>query len=299
MIIKSAQDLIDSLRKSNPKRISVAVAEDKEVLSALFEAITLNIVRPILVGDSARIAEISREIGLDSDKVEIVHAGTAEEAIDKSMEEVSSGRAQVLMKGFVNTAAFLKAVLDKKYGLRKSCLLSHTALFFPEVYHKPVMVTDAALNLFPSLKDKIAIIDNAVHVMNRLGIETPKVALLAHNEVPTDKVPASMDALKIKSMNANGEIQGCIVDGPLSLDTAISYDACQHKNITSPVGGDADILICPDIISANILYKSMGFLAKAHCAAILSGAKIPIVVASRAEDARTKLLSIALAMNIL
>jgi phosphate butyryltransferase len=189
-------------------------------------------------------------------------------------------------------------VLDKKYGLRRSHLLSHAALYFPKSYHKPVMVTDAGLNLIPSLQDKIAIIGNAVDVMHKLGLETPKVALIAHNEVPTEKVPASIDAVKLKSMNAAGEIPGCIVDGPMALDVALSEEACRHKNVNSPVGGDADILVCPDIISANVLYKSMVFLARAHGAAIISGATVPIVLTSRSEDAQTKLLSITLAANM-
>jgi phosphate butyryltransferase len=298
MRIQTAQDIMKLARGGAPKRIAVAAAEDKDVLLAVKAAVEKKIAQPVLTGSQSRIENIAKEIGLDLKKTEILPAASPEEAVEKSLAEVAAGRAQVLMKGQVNTAVFLKAVLDKKYGLRKNHLLSQVAIFFPKTYHKPVMVTDAALNIAPTLQDKIAIIGNAVEVMHKLGLETPKVALIAHNEVPTDKVLSSLDAVKLKAMNANGEIQGCIIDGPMALDVAISEEACRHKNVNSPVGGDADILVCPEIVSANVLYKSIVFLAQAHGAAIITGATVPIVLTSRSEDAETKLLSITLAVNV-
>jgi len=298
MRVQNAEDILKLAQSGVIKRMAVAVAEDKDVLLAVKAAVEKKVVQAVLAGNPARIGNIAEEIGLDLKLVEILPAATPEEAVEKCLTEVASGKAQVLMKGLVNTAVFLKAVLDKKYGLRKSHLLSHVALYFPNVYHKPVMVTDAGLNIAPTLSDKIAIIGNAVEMMHKLGLDTPKVAMIAHNEVPTDKVPSSLDAVRLKGMNASGEIQGCIIDGPMALDVAISEEACKHKNVNSPVGGDADILVCPEIVSANVLYKAMGFLARAHGAAIIAGATVPIVLTSRAEDAQTKLLSITLAVNV-
>lgn len=298
MAVQCMDDLLKPLSGGMPGRMAVAAAEDKDVLLALKEAMARRMVLPVLIGDPRRIENLAEEIGLELKETELISAGSPEEAVHRCMEEASNNRVQSIMKGLVNTAVFLKAVLDKRYNLRTGRLLSHTALFFPKMYHKPVMVTDAALNLSPSCEEKVDIIRNAVEVMQNLGLETPKVALLAHNETPTDKVPASAEAVKIKAMNTTGEITGCIIDGPLSLDAAISEAACRHKNIVSPVGGDADVLVCPDIISANILYKAMGFLAQAHGAAIITGARVPIVVTSRAEEAKTKLLSISLSLNL-
>jgi phosphate butyryltransferase len=292
--IATSEDLLNSTDKKQ-KKIAVAVAEDLEVLSGLKEAIAKQIVSPVLFGNEQKIREVAKLAELSLDNIEVRDTASSDEAVRNALLSVKDGQTQMLMKGGVNTALFLKAVLDKQYGLRKSSLLSHVALFFPPSLSRPVVVTDAALNLQPSLEEKIALINNAVAVLKRLGIETPKVAVLAHNEVVSAKVLASVEAAKLKEMAASGEIKGCIVDGPIALDCALSIEACRHKGLESPVGGCADILLCPDIVSANILYKSMVFLAHANCAAIVEGATVPLVVASRAEDARTKLLSVALA----
>jgi len=292
--ITTAEDLLNATGKGQ-KKIAVAVAEDLEVLSGLKEAIAKQMVSPVLFGNELKIREVAKLADLSLDNIEVRDAVSSDEAIRNALLSVKNGQAQMLMKGGVNTALFLKSVLDKQYGLRKSSLLSHVALFFPPSLSRPIVVTDAALNLQPSLEDKVALINNAVAVLKRLGIETPKVAVLAHNEVVSPKVQASVDAAKLKEMAVSGEIKGCIVDGPIALDCALSIEACRHKGLESPVCGCADILLCPDIVSANILYKSMVFLAHANCAAIIEGASVPLVVASRAEDARTKLLSVALA----
>jgi phosphate butyryltransferase len=288
-------DKIIEIVKGRGKKIAVAVAEDSEVLSGLREAVELEIVSPLLFGNEDNIVKIARDVGFPADSVEICGSKTPEEALHDSLMAIRNGRASLLMKGGLNTAIFLKAVLDKQYGLRKNSLLSHVGVFFPPSLSRPVVVTDAALNLHPSLADKVAIINNAVAVLNRLGVNEPKVAALAHNEVVSAKVQASVEAQKLAEMYSAGEIKGCVIDGPIALDCALSIEACRHKGLDTPVGGFADVLLCPDIVSANILYKSMVFLAHANGAAIIEGAAVPLVVASRAEDARTKLLSIALA----
>jgi phosphate butyryltransferase len=214
------------------------------------------------------------------------------------MKLVADKKAHVIMKGLVNSAVFLKAALKKDYGVRGSGLLSHVALFFPKFFYKPFVITDAALNLFPTLEEKIVILRNAVAVLHKLGVEKPKVALLAHNEVPSEKVPASLDAQRIKETHLKGEFPDCVIDGPLALDLAISREACLHKGVKSEVGGDPDLLLCPDILSGNILYKALAFMVKALCAAVIVGADVPMVMTSRAESAESKLLSVALASTL-
>ncbi len=279
----------------NNGRIAVVVAEEFEVLSAVKSAVSLGIVTPYLFGDRKAISSLAEKIGFDLTGIEIFHSISAEDALNEALMAAKEKKVKLLMKGNINTAVFLRGVLDKKYGLKRSRLLSHVALFFPAQLNRPVVVTDAALNIAPTLQDKIDIINNASIVLKKTGINNPKVAVLAHNEIVTTKVKASTDAEELKKMALSGEIQGCVVDGPIALDCALNIDACRHKKIDSPVGGSADILLCPDIVSANILYKALVLLADAKCAAIIEGATIPLVVASRAEDAATKLYSIALA----
>lgn len=295
--VKNAEDLLSRTRQG-AGRMVVAAADELEVLEGVRAARERHIVEPVLTGDPEKLARMAREIGMNLDGIEIIPAATPAEAVEKSMALVAEGKVQVCMKGLVNTAVFLKSVLDKRYGLRKNALLSHVALFFPEAYHKPLLVTDAALNVRPDFDDKLAILRNAVEVMHRLDVETPKVALLVHNEMATEKVPASIEFGRIRDLNREGGFPGCIVDGPLALDVALSAEAAVRKGVESPVSGDADILFCPEIVSANILYKSIVFLGRAHGAAVVTGASVPLVVTSRSEDARSKLLSIALAAGL-
>jgi len=298
MQIESIQDILKIARSETRNRMAIAAADDKDVLLAAKAAWEKKVVHPVLVGNADKIAELAKEIDFNLKNIEVIDAATVDEAVDKCVAEVAGGRVQVLMKGQVNTATFLRAVLNKQYGLRKGGLLSHVGLQFPKAYHKPIMITDAALNVAPTLAEKMDIITNAVNVMHKLGVAKPRVAILAHNEIPTDKVPASMEALQLKQMNAKGEIPNCIIDGPMALDVAISKEACEHKGLQSAVGGNADILLCPEIISANVLYKALVFFGHAKSASIITGATVPIVVTSRSEDADTKLLSITLAVQV-
>jgi phosphate butyryltransferase len=199
------------------------------------------------------------------------------------------------MKGNVPTATFLRGVLDKEAGLRKSDVLSHFALFEIPTYHKLIGLTDAAMVIAPDLKTKIAIINNAVEFMNKLGVAKPKVALLCAVEMVNEQMPATMEAAIISKMNQRGQIKNCIIDGPLAYDNAVSIESARHKGIVSDVAGDADILVVPDIEAGNVLYKAFGFSANARLAAVVLGAAAPIVLTSRSDTEESKQASIIMA----
>lgn len=295
MSISKIKDLIELAKTGETKRIAVAAAEDEPVLQAVFAAMTEGIVTPILVGDEKKIREISNKLGQSLDKIEIIDEKIPAISCKKAVALIREGRADILMKGLVNTADLLRAVLNKEKGLRKGSTLSHVAIFEVPTYHKLLAVTDAAMNVAPEFKDKIAILKNSVELFHKLGVETPKVAVVAATEAVNPKMAATVEAAMLTMMNKRKQIKGCIVDGPLALDNAISADACHHKGIVSEVGGDADIILCPDIEAGNLLYKSLGFLAKAKAAAVIMGASVPIVLTSRADTNEAKHLSIALA----
>ena len=211
---------------------------------------------------------------------------------------VHDREADILMKGNVPTAMLLKAVLDKEHGLRKSDVLSHFALFEVPTYHKLLGLTDAAMVIAPDLKTKIAIINNAVGFMNKLGLAKPKVAILGAVEIVNEAMPATLDAALIAKMNQRGQIKNCIIDGPLAYDNAVSMESAHHKGIVSDVAGDADLLIAPDIEAGNILYKAFGFSANAKLAANILGASAPIVLTSRSDTEEAKQASIVMAAAI-
>ncbi|MFH0922047.1 MAG: phosphate acyltransferase [Fibrobacterota bacterium] len=296
-MIRTPDDIL-ARAHGGPKTLIVTAAADPEVLEALQLASERKLVRPVLIGQPDAIRAAADKAGCSVADMEIVPAESPEASLDIGARMIAEGKGRILMKGLVNSALFLKVILKKEYGIRRQGLLSHVALFFPKGYDKPMLVTDAALNVFPTFADKISILRNAVEVMHQLGVACPKVALLAHNEMVSDKVPATQDCARLKEMCQSNDIQGCMAEGPIALDVALSAEAGRIKKITSPVSGDADILFCPDILSANILYKAMVFLGNAHGAAIVVGANVPIVMTSRSEDAHSKMLSIAFAAGI-
>jgi phosphate butyryltransferase len=207
---------------------------------------------------------------------------------------VSSGKAHMVMKGLVDTGIILKAVLNKETGLRTGSVLSHVAIFDVVNYPRLLLVTDAAMNIAPTLEQKKQIIENSLHVANGLDIDEPKVGVICAKEKVNPKMPATVDAGELVKMNENGELTGCIVGGPFALDNAVSEEAAKLKGISHPVAGKADILMCPNIESGNILYKTLGFLANAKSAGVIVGAKAPIILTSRADSEEAKLNSIAL-----
>ena len=292
---KKFKDLMNLAKSREAKRVSVAMAGDRDVLMSVKMAVDEGVIDPILVGDKLEIEKISNSIGLDLKGIRLIDEKDKTQAARISTELVSSGEASILMKGLVDTSIIMKQVLDKEIGLRSDNLMSHVAIFDIETYHKLFLVTDAAMNIAPDLMEKKGLIDNAVEVSQSLNIDNPKVAVLAAKEKVSDKMEATVDAGKLAEMSKQGEIEGCIVDGPFALDNAISKESARVKGIDSEVAGDADILLAPDIEAGNVLYKSLTFLGGAKSAGIIVGAKAPIILTSRADNEETKLHSIVLA----
>ena len=292
--MKNFKEIINFARERGPKTISVACCQDKEVLMAVEMARKERIANSILVGDIEKTKEIAKEIDLDLSNYELIHIEDLSEASLKSVELVSQGKADMVMKGLVDTSIILKAVLDKEKGLRTNNVLSHVAVFDIEYYDRLFFITDAAMNLAPELNVKKQIIENACTVAHSLDIEIPKVAVLCAKEKVNPKMKDTVDAKELEEMCNRGEITGCIVGGPFALDNAVSIEAAKHKGITHPVAGQADILLAPDIEAGNILYKSLVFFSKSKNAGVIVGAKAPIILTSRADSEETKLNSIAL-----
>ncbi|GAB6085387.1 phosphate butyryltransferase [Alkaliphilus crotonatoxidans] len=293
-MIKNFKEVMEIARQRGPKVISVACAQDQEVLLAVNAAKKEGIADAILVGDQEQITSIAKELKIDVNQFEIIDIKDLAEASLKAVELVSSGRAHMVMKGLVDTSIILKAVLNQEVGLRTGNVLSHVAVFDVAGYDRLFLVTDAAMNIDPDLPTKKQIIENAVEVAKALDIEIPKVGVICAKEKPNPKMPDTMDAQALEEMNQKGEIIGCVVGGPFALDNAISVEAAKHKGIDHPVAGYADILLAPDIEAGNVLYKSMVFFAKAKNAGVIVGAKAPVVLTSRADSDEAKLYSIAL-----
>lgn len=293
-MIKSLNELLTLAKDKGGKTISVAVAQDTVVLEAIKRAEALGIAKAILVGDKEKIEAAAKEVGLDLTRFEVVDEKDEIKACDVAVDLVTEGRAQLVMKGLIDTSVILKSILRKEANLRTGKVLSHVAVFEIERYHKLLFVTDAAMNIAPEVDHKRQIIENTVDVAHALGIEMPKVAVVCAKEKVSDKMVATQDAEALEAMNKLGKITGCIVGGPFALDNAISAEAAHHKGISHPVAGEADILLMPDIEAGNILYKALTYFAGAENAGIIVGAKVPIVLTSRADSDAAKLNSIAL-----
>lgn len=297
MLLQSLNTFIEIATSKPKKKIAVAAAEDKPVLQAVKEAVELNIIEPILIGNQELINKIADEISFDLTTYQVINVSDPAKSASEAVKQVKEGNAQILMKGFVGTADYLRAILNKEFGLRKGALLSHIGFFESDAYHKVFALTDAAQNIAPEINDKIAIINNAVDFYHNLGITMPKVALLSAIEGVNPKMEDTMDAAAITMMNRRNQIKGCIIDGPLAFDNAISKEAAEHKGIESDVAGDVDLLVTPEIVSGNVLYKSFTYIGRATVAAVILGASVPIVLTSRADSDRSKLMSIALAAS--
>ncbi|MDK2824520.1 MAG: phosphate butyryltransferase [Clostridia bacterium] len=291
---KELQEKVVSMKEQ--RYIAVAVAQDEEVLKAIKGAKELGLAEPILIGDEKAIREAATNVGLSLDGVRIEHETKLDLAAKKAVSLVSSGQANIVMKGLIGTSPFLKAVLDKEVGLRTDKILSHVAVFEIPGYDRLLVITDAAMNIAPGLNDKVKIINNALVVTRSLGIEKAKVAPVCAVETVNPDMPATIDAAALTLMSERGQIEGAIIDGPLALDNAISLEAAKHKGITSPVAGHADILLCPDIEAGNMTYKALVYLGNAEVAGVIIGAKAPVVLTSRADTYISKLNSIALSL---
>ncbi|MFC2130588.1 phosphate butyryltransferase [Bacteroidota bacterium] len=297
MELKSLNTFIEIAKGKAKKKIAVAAAEDLPVLEAVAAASIEEICDPILVGNKTEIKKIADEISFDLSNIEIINEENPATASRIAVQLVRDNKAQILMKGLVGTADFLRAILDKEIGLRTGKLLSHIGFFESPNYHKLIALTDVAQNIAPTIEEKVAILNNAVDMFHRLGVENPKVAVLAAVETINPKMPATLDAALLTMMNRRKQIKGCIVDGPLAFDNAVSEEATHHKGIESEVAGDADLLFVPNIEVGNVLYKSFTYFGNAVVAAIILGAAAPIVLTSRADSDRSKMMSIALAAS--
>ncbi len=294
MAITSFEQLLAAARDKGPKSVAIAAADDPEILEAAQTAEQAGIADCILVGDRATIRRIAAEEGLDVSRMMIVDEANVSAGVRKTMELVRLGHAQVAMKGRIETSAFLKAALDKETGLRTGNLLTHVAVIELPGYNRLLFVSDGGVVVAPSLEQKVNIVRNAIFVAKALGVELPRVAILAATEMVNPKIRATLDAANLAKMADRHQIRGAIVDGPLALDSAISPETAAAKNINSPVAGRGDVLIAPDVEAANMLGKGMIYFAKGKMCGVVIGASAPLVVASRSAPSETKLTSIAL-----
>ncbi|MFH1161152.1 MAG: bifunctional enoyl-CoA hydratase/phosphate acetyltransferase [bacterium] len=298
-VLTKLSDLDELAKRSiKKKKLVLAVAQDEHSLEAVTAVVKQGLVAAILVGSESKIRSLAEKLKLDISGMTIVQEENDNNAVKLAVKMVHDGEGDILMKGNVPTATLLRGVLDKECGLRKSDVLSHFALFEIPTYHKLLGLTDAAMVIAPDLKTKVAIINNAVDFMNRLGIVNPKVAMLGAVELVNESMPATMDAAIIAKMNQRKQIRNCIIDGPLAYDNAVSLQSATHKGIVSEVAGDADLLVVPDIEAGNVLYKAYGFSCNAKLAANILGAAAPIVLTSRSDTEEAKQASIIMAAAV-
>lgn len=292
-MIKKLDDLLKPMDNSR-MRLAVVACHDKEVLEAVLESYSLGIIEPILIGDIKKTKGIAVELNFDIDVFMLIDIPDLTLASEVGVKMVSNNEADFLMKGLVDTSILLKAVLNKDWGLRSDSLLSHVMIYEVATYHKLIYLSDGGMNIAPNIDEKEKIMDNACKVAKALGNTIIKVALLAAKEKVNPKMVATVDANDLKERHKNSNNRDIIVDGPMALDLALSKDAADIKDYKSQVAGDADVLIVPDIGMGNGIGKAITYLAQGKSAGIIMGARVPIVLVSRADDHITKLYSIAL-----
>jgi phosphotransacetylase len=290
------EQLLERCRSLAPVPTAVAHPCEASALAGPLEAARHGLIVPILVGPAGKIGEIARAEGLDLDGIRIVDVAHSHAAAARAVEMVRTGEAELLMKGSLHTDELLAAVVARDTGLRTGRRLSHVFIMDVPTYHKVLIVTDAAINIAPTLEDKADIVQNAVDLAISLGVARPKVAILGAVETVTSKMPATIDAAALCKMAERGQIRGAILDGPLAFDNAISRDAARVKGIESEVAGDPDILLAPDLEAGNILAKQLTFLANADSAGLVLGARVPVVLTSRADSVRSRIASCGVGM---
>jgi phosphotransacetylase len=292
------EKLLERCSSLPPMPTAVAHPCEAGALSGAVEAFQLGLIAPLLVGPAASSRATADAAGLDISKLEIVDVPHSHAAGAKAVELVRTGRAQILMKGSLHTDELLGPVVARETGLRTGRRISHAFIMDVPTYHKPLIVTDGAINIAPALEDKADICQNAIDLAISLGVARPKVAILAAVETVTSKMPATIDAAALCKMAQRGQIKGGVLDGPLAFDNAISADAAHIKGIDSPVAGDPDILLAPDLEAGNILAKQLSFLANADSAGMVLGARVPIILTSRADSVRSRIASCAAAVLV-
>jgi phosphate butyryltransferase len=297
MTMLATFDEVVARAKERPSaKVAIAAAQDREVLEAVQMAQEIGMGEFVLVGDEEVINPMASQTGLRLSDVEVLHEPDPRIAALRAVELVSSGQAGILMKGLIPTADFLRAVLDKEVGLRTGRLLSHVAVFKSPRYDRLIYLTDGAMVVVPTLQDKVQIIKNVVEVAHKLGNEMPKIACVAAVEVVNPDMPETVEAAALAKMSDRRQIRGCIVDGPLGLDNAVSRESAKHKGVGGPVAGRADILLAPNIVAGNVIYKTLVYFGQVETAAVVTGARAPIVLTSRSDSPEARLNSLALAI---
>ena len=290
------EQLLARCRNLPPVATAVVHPCEESALTGAMEAGAKGLITPILVGPADKIRAVAAQHGIDLGNTRVVDAAHSHAAAAKAVELVRKGEAELLMKGSLHTDELLGAVVARETGLRTGRRISHVFIMDVPTYHKVLVVTDAAINIAPTLEDKVDICQNAIDLAIVLGVTTPKVAILAAVETVSSKMPATLDAAALCKMADRGQLTGAQVDGPLAFDNAISKDAAKVKRITSAVAGDPDILLVPDLEAGNILAKQLTFLANADSAGLVLGARVPIILTSRADSVRSRIASCAVAM---
>jgi phosphate acetyltransferase len=288
--------LIEACAELEPVTTAVAHPCDESSLKAALEAAEGGLIRPILVGPQARVRAVAEQCGLDIAAFRLVDTSHSHASAAKAVELVRAGEAETLMKGSLHTDELMAEVVRKDGGLRAERRISHVFIMDVPTYAKPLAVTDAAINIFPDLETKVDIVQNAIEMAHALGRELPKVAILSAVETVTPKIPSTIDAAALCKMAERGQITGAVLDGPLAFDNAISKEAATIKGIRSEVAGDPDILVVPDLEAGNMLAKQLSFLANADAAGIVLGARVPIILTSRADTVRARMASCAVAV---
>jgi phosphotransacetylase len=290
------EQLLKRCRGLEPIPTAVAHPCEETALMGAIEARDEKLIVPILVGPQAKIRDVAKKAGIDLGKIEIIDAAHSHESAAKAVELVRTGKAELLMKGSLHSDELLGAVVARETGLRTARRISHVFVMDAPSYHKVLVITDAAINIAPTLEDKVDICQNAIDLARILGMERPKVAILAAVETVTSKMPATIDAAALCKMADRKQITGAALDGPLAFDNAISKEAAEIKGIDSEVAGDPDILLVPDLEAGNMIAKMLSFLGKADSAGLVLGARVPIVLTSRADNVRSRIASCAVAM---
>jgi phosphate acetyltransferase len=288
--------LLEMARKVPPLTAAVVHPCDESSLAGAIDAARIGLLVPLLVGPAARIRETAQRTGIDISRYEIVEAPHSHGAAERAVQLVREGRAAALMKGALHTDELMGAVVDREKGLRTSRRLSHCFVMDVPAYAQPLIITDAAINIAPTLEDKVDIVQNAIDLAQALGVPEPHVAILSAMETVNPKVPSTIEAAALCKMADRGQITGGVLDGPLALDNAINVEAARIKGIFSAVAGHANVLVVPDLEAGNMLAKSLSFLAQADAAGIVLGARVPIMLTSRADSVEARLASCAVAV---
>lgn len=295
MAVRKLVELFDILKERELRTLVVVCANDEHTITAVSQAVAMNLVKGVLIGDELKIHAVCEESGIDIKNFVVINQPVEELASRTAVEMINRGEGDILMKGLISTDKFMRAILNKETGLTDpGKVVSHVTLVENEFYHKLLIVADVAVIPLPDLKQKIQIINYLTKVANHLGIDLPKIAVIAPSEQVLPSILSTTEAALLAKMNDRGQIQGCIVDGPLALDVAIDSEAATVKGLKSPVAGDADCLLFPNLETGNVFYKVNTKMARSESAAIMVGARVPVVLASRGDSTRVKLLSIAL-----